>query len=193
MANITPDTTPSTAPDITPAMQIEALGDKTRRFLVAGLKDAHAMENQALAIMKPQLERIEAYPEVADMLRLHIRETEEQESRIERILDMIGEDRSTLKDTALRIGGAMAAMGHMPAPDEIVKNSFANHAFEHYEMAAYTSLIAVCEDAGLLDICAEMKKSLAEEEAMADWLADNIGPLTLKYLDRKQAGLQAKH
>ena len=42
---------------------------------VTGLKNAHAMENQALSIMRPQVNRIEHYPEVADRLNQHIRET----------------------------------------------------------------------------------------------------------------------
>ncbi|MBY5812522.1 DUF892 family protein, partial [Rhizobium leguminosarum] len=40
-------------------------GTEIRDIFVAGLKNAHAMENQALSIMKPQLKRIENYPEVA--------------------------------------------------------------------------------------------------------------------------------
>ena len=54
---------------------------------ITGLKNAHAMENQALSIMKPQLSRIEHYPEVAAQLDLHIRETENQMQRLEQILN----------------------------------------------------------------------------------------------------------
>ncbi|MDV3249894.1 ferritin-like domain-containing protein [Devosia sp. BK] len=31
---------------------------------LTGLRNAHAMEHQALAIMRPQVERIEHYPDV---------------------------------------------------------------------------------------------------------------------------------
>lgn len=34
--------------------------------------------------------------------------------------------------------GSMAAMGHSVAGDEILKNSFANFAFENYEIAPTT-------------------------------------------------------
>src|SRR5690554_2595788 len=56
---------------------------ETRSIFVTGLKNAHAMENQALSIMKPQLSRIENYPEVAAKLDQHIRETEGQITRID--------------------------------------------------------------------------------------------------------------
>lgn len=36
------------------------------------------MENQALSIMKPQVKRIENYPEIAEQLEKHIIETEGQ-------------------------------------------------------------------------------------------------------------------
>jgi hypothetical protein len=38
---------------------------KTRDIFVIGLRNAHAMENEALSSMKPQLSRIENYPQVA--------------------------------------------------------------------------------------------------------------------------------
>jgi ferritin-like metal-binding protein YciE len=60
------------------------------------------MENQALSIMKPQLSRIENYPEVAAKLEQHIRETEGQIVRIEEVLDGLNEDHWLLKDMALK-------------------------------------------------------------------------------------------
>jgi ferritin-like metal-binding protein YciE len=100
------------------------------------------MENQALAIMRPQVSRIENYPEVKRQLQMHIGETEGQIARLESILETLGEDKSALKDAALSMAGGMAALGHTVAPDEILKNSFANNAFENFEIAAYKSLIS---------------------------------------------------
>jgi ferritin-like metal-binding protein YciE len=110
--------------------------NETREVLATGLKNAHAMENQALSIMKPQLSRIENYPVVAAKLGQHIRETKGPIVRIEGVLDGLYEDHSSLKDIALSFTGAMAAMGHTTAGDEILKNSFENFAFENFEIAA---------------------------------------------------------
>lgn len=60
--------------------------NETRSVFIVGLRNAHAMENQALSIMKPQLGRIENYPEVARKLDQHITETQGQIRRIEEIL-----------------------------------------------------------------------------------------------------------
>ena len=52
--------------------------DKARDIFIVGLRNAHAMENQALSIMKPQESRMESYPQVKQRLRAHITETEQQ-------------------------------------------------------------------------------------------------------------------
>ena len=163
-----------------------------RDLFVTGLKNAHAMENQALSIMKPQLHRIENYPEVAAKLEQHIRETENQIVRLEEVLDNLAADKSTLKDLALSFTGSMAALGHTVAPDEILKNSFANFAFENFEIAAYKSLITLAEYADLPALATPLKANLEEELAMARWLDENIAALTTKFAALKQHGDTAK-
>ncbi len=161
-------------------------------LFVTGLKNAHAMENQALSIMKPQASRIESYPEVEAQLDKHIAETEVQIQRLEGILDQLGEDKSSLKDLALSVAGTFAAIGHTVAPDEILKNSMANFSFENFEIAAYKSLIALAEASGNDGAVADLELNLQEEIAMADWLDTNIEAVTLKFADLKEAGETAK-
>ncbi|MBY3278173.1 ferritin-like domain-containing protein [Rhizobium laguerreae] len=163
-----------------------------RDIFVAGLKNAHAMENQALSIMRPQLKRIENYPEVAQRLDAHIRETDGQIVRLEEILDGLHEDNSTLKDMALSFTGSMAALGHTVAGDEILKNSFANFAFENYEAAAYKSLLVVAEAGGHGAAITGLQANLNEELAMAEWLNDNLAAVTAKFLSLRQVGETAK-
>ena len=165
---------------------------ETDGIFVTGLHDAHAMENQALSIMKPQVSRIENYPEVAQRLEQHIAETEMQIQRLEQILDGFGESKSSLKDAALSFTGSMAAIGHTVAADEIVKNSFANYAFEHFEIAAYKSLLALSNQAGNSSATSLLTQNLDEELSMAQWLDQNIGPVTLKYAALRESGQTAK-
>ena len=165
---------------------------ETRFIFVTGLRNAHAMENQALSIMKPQLARIETYPEVVAQLDKHIRETEGQIQRLEDVLHQLGEDHSTLKDMALSFSGTMAAMGHTIAGDEILKNSFANFAFENFEIAAYKSLRTIAELGGFPSAISAIDANLAEEQAMASWLDANIRGVTMKFASLREAGETAK-
>jgi ferritin-like metal-binding protein YciE len=165
---------------------------ETRSIYITGLRNAHAMENQALSIMRPQVGRIENYPDVEQRLVRHIAETENQIRRLEQLLDAVGDDKSTLKDLALSVAGGLAALGHTAAPDEILKNAFANFAFENYEAAAYKSLIVLAGEVGETSAVAVLTQNLAEELAMAKWLDDNIGAVTLRYASLREVGETAK-
>lgn len=148
---------------------------------ITGLKNAHGLEQQALQIMHRQIERLEHYPELLELLKRHSQETEEQRARLERILGDYDESPSELKEGVLGFLGNMAAMGHMPADDEILKNSFANHAFEHYEIAAYELLLVMARAAGHSDI-APLETTLGEEERMADEMRRLTKTNTDRYL-----------
>ena len=156
-------------------------------FLVA-VRNAHALEKEALQIMGRQVERLSNYPEMEMVLRKHIDETKQQEQRIDEILDALGSERSLLKDLATSIVGNMAAMMHAPAGDEVIKNTLANFAFEHYEMAAYKSLLTLADVTGHSAAQSALKQSLAEEEAMARWIDERIADTTRKFLSRSEAG-----
>jgi len=150
------------------------------------------MENQALSIMRPQVARIESYPEVARRLEQHIKETEGQIGRIDELLDQFGADSSTLKDFALSFSGSMAAMGHTIAGDEILKNSFANFAFENFEIAANKSLLILAELGGHGNVTSALLANLKEEQAMAQWLDENLAAVTTRFASLKEDGQTAK-
>ena len=150
------------------------------------------MENQAVSIIKPQLKRIENYPQVARRLEQHLQETENQMKRIEDILGSLDEDHSAMKDWMLSAGGSMAAIGHSMADDEILKNSIANFAFENYEIAAYNSLLIMAEMGGFQSAMAALRENLSEEENMARWLSENLREVTAEFVTRREAGESAK-
>lgn len=162
-----------------------------RDVFVTGLKNAHAMENQALSIMRPQLERLEHYPEVAQKLDAHIRETEAQIARLDQILQTAGEGASSLKDSFLSAFGGMASLGHATAGDEILKNSMANFAFENYEIAAYLSLITSARASGEAAAVPLLEQTLEEERRMASWIEGNIASVTEAFIERASRGDKA--
>jgi ferritin-like metal-binding protein YciE len=168
-----------------------ASNETVKNIFVTGLQNAHAVEKEAIQLMSRQLERFENYPEVSELLRNHLRETEEQVRRLDEILHTFGEDRSLLKDMATQFMANMAAAGHMPMADEVLKNTFANHAFEHFEIASYKSLIAMADAAGYQTFIPALKQSLGEEEKTAQLIYDSIETITLKYLTREAQGLKA--
>jgi len=156
-----------------------------------GLKNAHALEQQAMQLMQRQLERYEHYPEVSQRLQQHIAETEQQIARLEELMHGLGADRSVLKDWATSIMGNLAAIGHSIMPDEILKNHFANHAFENFEIASYESLIAMAEATGKSGHVPALRKTLDEEQRMATWLREQTPAITLRYMQLYEQGRKA--
>ncbi len=131
------------------------------------MKNAHGVEQQALALMDRQIERADTFTEVAEMLHAHRLETEGQIVRLEGLLEAFGETPSGLRDAALKMSGNVAAMTHMFADDEILKNAFANMAFENFEIAAYRSLITLAEIGGHGAAVDPLTQTLGEEQRMA--------------------------
>jgi ferritin-like metal-binding protein YciE len=73
------------------------------------------------------------------------------------------------------MSGNLAAIGHTFAPDEILKNSFANFAFENFEAVSYKSLITVAEAGSFSSAIPHLQDTLREELAMAQF-CDEILP-----------------
>jgi ferritin-like metal-binding protein YciE len=165
--------------------------DAIRSHFIVGLRDAHAVENQALSLINRQLDRLKNYDDVAERLRRHHGETEVQIQRLEEILGSLGESHSSLKDAALSLGGNLAALGHTIAGDEILKNTFANFAFENFEAASYRSLIVMAEAGSFTAAVEPLTASLDEEVAMAAWIEARIPEITTKYLSLSAAGEKA--
>ncbi|SEK86165.1 Ferritin-like metal-binding protein YciE [Sphingomonas palmae] len=167
--------------------------DVVQSVFVTGLKNAHGVEHQALALIDRQLDHLEHYPQVADRLRLHRSETEQQIQRLEEILSSFNETHSTLKDIGLSISGNLAAIAHVFAPDEILKNTFANLAFENFEAASYKSLITLADAGNFAQATPLLTTSLDEELSMANWVDEHNAELTLAYVQRRAAGNTASH
>lgn len=162
-----------------------------RYIYVTALKNTHALEMQALQIMERQVERLERYPEMEAALRRHIEETHGQRTRLEEVLQSLGDSPSTIKEGVLGLVGNLMALGHTPAQDEILKNTYANHAFENFEIAAYESLLTISEVAGQSGHLSAFQQSLREEQAMAQTVRELITPTTRRYLELSLADAKA--
>jgi ferritin-like metal-binding protein YciE len=169
------------------------IADEPRLLYVTGLHNAHAMETQAIQLLSRQVERLEHYPEMEAKLRAHLEESKVQRTRLEEVLHTIDEKESALKEAVLGLGGNIAALAHTTASDEIVKNTLANYMFEHFEIAAYKSLIAMSEFIGHPAGAAAARASLQEEAAMAAWIDERIGSTTTVFMERIKAGVTADH
>jgi ferritin-like metal-binding protein YciE len=166
--------------------------DTALEIYLTGLRNAHALEHEAMGIMIRQIERLENYPDLLKRLKSHLKETETQTERLASILKEFDESPSTVKDMGGHMMGSMAALTHALSSDEILKNTMANYAFENFEIAAYKSLIALAEATKQEPHIKLLEQSLGEEIAMAGWIDENIEKVTLRFLALSEKGKTAK-
>ena len=164
---------------------------EARDVLIVGLRNAHAVESEALELLERQATSLDDYPEVQARVQEHLGETERQLERLEQALEMLGEDASAIKDTALSALGNFMALANTMSDDAILKNSFASYSFEHYEIAAYESLVELAEMARAREVIPLLEETLQEERAMADWLGSSIREITRGYVEHRVQKEQA--
>jgi ferritin-like metal-binding protein YciE len=172
-------------------MDGDARGNKLHEIYHTGLRNLHALEQSAIELTQRQVERLENYPEMKARLIQHHAESEEQARRLELILDRHATSPSAAKNAVSSVIGNVAAALHAPAPDEVLKNTFANYAFEHQEIAAYTSLIAMAEAVNDATAIPALQQSLREEQDMAKWIEEHIVPTTRRYIELASTGQTA--
>jgi ferritin-like metal-binding protein YciE len=172
-------------------MDGDAGDDPLHETYHVGLRNLHALEQSAIELTDRQAERLQNYPEMKARLTEHHQESLEQARRLEHILQRHGSAPSTAKNTVTSVMGNVAAALHTVADDEILKNTFANYAFEHQEIAAYTSLIAMAELVGDTEAIPSLQQSLREEQAMAKWIEERIVPTTRRYMELAKSGQRA--
>jgi ferritin-like metal-binding protein YciE len=143
--------------------------------------------------MDRQIDHLADYPQLEERLREHRAETEDRIKRLDEILDGLDESASGLKATALGRTGNVTALGHMIAPDEILKSSFANFAFENYQAASYKSLIAIAEVGDFANAVPLLGQTLDEELAMTRFCDKHVAAITKKYQRLRAEGETVSH
>ncbi|MGF9692403.1 MULTISPECIES: ferritin-like domain-containing protein [unclassified Rhizobium] len=159
---------------------------------LAWLRDAHAMEVHAIALLRTQIGRIENYPELRARLEDHLVQTEAQAQALQQLLDRQPGGGSMLKNVAGRLSATAQGVTSLLSGDEVVKAAMAAYTFEHSEIATYRVLIAAADELADTEALAVFEKNLAEEVAMATWLEGHLDVVTRLYLMRDERNLQAK-
>src|SRR5262249_49572385 len=128
----------------------------------------------SLKWLERKAERTGSYRQFQDRMMAHARETREQIQRIDRCLSELDQRRSIMKDLTMSMFVAVPGL----ADDMFLGAAVASSAFEHYEVAAYRSLIVLANNCGCGDAAARLNKSLEEEKRMAEWIDDNVEEIT---------------
>lgn len=142
--------------------------------LIAWLNDAYGTEIAQMPVLENHAKDAEAYPDIRERDLQHLEETRRQAERLRGIITGLGGEVSTVKSTIYQLFGSAQSVATGAFQDEISKNFLSDYAAEHFEIASYKGLIIAAEQAGAPEIIPTLRESLREEEAMAEWIADNL-------------------
>lgn len=149
------------------------------------LRDAHAMEQQAEAMLGKMVDRVEKYPTLQNKLRQHLEDTKQQSKLVENCIEKMGASTSGMKDLAAKAMGFGQAISGLFVEDEVVKGMMASYVFENMEISAYTSLVTAADALGEHEIKSVLEGILRQEIEMAEWLLQHTPDITTQYLHRE--------
>ena len=156
------------------------------------LTDAHSIEEQALQQLR-LAPRIAGDPQLSEIFRQHLEETEVQERLVRERLEAHDASPSKVKDIVMRAGGAGFILFARSQPDTPGKLTAHAFSYEHLELAAYELLMRVAERAGDAETAAVARRIRDEERSMAERLAgsfDRAAEASLRQLGPDDLGEQ---
>jgi UDP-glucose 4-epimerase len=146
--------------------------DQLDALLVAYLRDAHALERQAVELLEAGAERVDD-ERLEAAFREHLDETRHHLEQMGDLLGERGARPSLVKDAVLRAGGLNLSAFFGAQPDSTTKLAGFAFAFEHLEIAAYELLWRVAARAGDEGVVATAEEILAEERHAAERVAES--------------------
>jgi ferritin-like metal-binding protein YciE len=153
----------------------------SEQLVCAWLKDAYAMESTLVNNLSNHAKDAQDHPEVEARIREHMNQTQRHADMIRQCLERHGEKVSTTKTALGKLTGIFGNL-HAATDDEILKNCLMDVAAEHFEIACYKSLVTAARAMGDHQTAQVCEEILHEEQAMADWLEQNIPALTTEQL-----------
>jgi ferritin-like metal-binding protein YciE len=144
-----------------------------RDALVDEIKDLYSAEKQLTKAL-PKLAKAASNDQLREAFESHLEETEGHVSRLEQVFELLDE-KPRAKHCA-GIAGIIEEGGdtlQQDAEDSVMDACLiaAGQRAEHYEMAAYGTVIAWSEALGLNDVANVLKQTLAEEKAADEKLS----------------------
>jgi ferritin-like metal-binding protein YciE len=143
-------------------------------LFIEELRDIYHAERQLVRAL-PKLAKAATSPELREAIESHLAETEEQVSRVEQAFEMLNEPAKTKTCAGM--------MGIVEEGSEVIKENEKGAALdagiiagaqraEHYEMAAYGTVISWARSLGHDDVAELLSVSLEEEKAADEKLTE---------------------
>ena len=148
----------------------EKNADDLDKEVVKYLRDAHAIEGQAMALLETG-PKIAGFDALKHVFEEHLPETREQQRMIDERLSELGSGPARFQAGALRMGALNLGTFFKLQPDTPVKLAGFAYAFEALEAGAYELLARTADRAGDTQTAELARRILAQEQAAAEKVA----------------------
>jgi ferritin-like metal-binding protein YciE len=167
---------------------VEKLGNKTnqnskpkksgkeslKKLFEELLQDTYSAEQQLVKAL-PELAKAAHGEELQEAFEKHLKQTEKQAERLEKIFNRLGVEKGSEKCEAMEglvKEGQQIIKEHEDSVTRDVALIVAAHKVEHYEIAAYGSLVELADVLGLDSIADVLEKTLDEEKETDELLSE---------------------
>src|SRR5215212_11918572 len=153
-----------------------------KELVIAWLNDAHAMELGIAQVLERHVEEARNHPDMQAGLQRHLEQTRRHAELVKSCVERMGGETSGLKTGMASVMGTVQGMTTKLAKDELIKNTLHDYGTEHFEIACYTSLLVAAEHLGDQQTAQICQQILGDEQAMAEFLFQQIPPTTVAML-----------
>jgi ferritin-like metal-binding protein YciE len=141
--------------------------EATREELVKYLRDAHALEAQAIQLLEAGPAIAELEP-LAELFREHLEESREHQRLVAERLEALGSGPGRFQPAAMRVSALNLGGFFKAQPDSPVKLAGFAYAFEALETGAYELLTRTARRAGDEETAAMAERIRGEEQRTAE-------------------------
>jgi ferritin-like metal-binding protein YciE len=153
----------------------------------AWLNDAYGMENALVQVLQNHVKDAQDHPQMHAKIQEHLDKTRQHAELVKGCIERRGGSTSALKTGMSNLMGIMQGMSTGAAEDELVKNGIADYAAENFEIASYQALITAAQDLGDTQTASLCQQILADEQDMANWLAQHLPEAVKEIITKKAA------
>lgn len=156
--------------------------EKLQEKLISYIQDTYAMENQIVQVLEKQVNQTKDHPDIQAKITEHLEQTKQHRARMEQRLEAYGQKPSAMKGALSSVMGNTQGLLSGTRPDKLAQSSRDDYVVEHFEIAAYTMLMATAKAFGDTETMSAAEMNMRDEVAMQQWLAQHTAEVALMAL-----------
>lgn len=154
------------------------MADDKDEIVLTWLNDAYRIEHALAHVLERHAKEAKNQPEIEAKIGDHLTQTRHHATLVARRISALGGEPSAPKEALAGVLAPMQTLLTGAAEEEsLLKNSIADFAAEHFEIATYRAIITAAQDSGDAETAQVCRQILGDEQEMARWLDEHMPSL----------------